>query len=89
VIVIEFQSRDPDLAAKVANSIAENYLVLQQNAPAGPGQGRGQCYRAKSTICARKVADAGNRGWRISVPSPAVRRHTNNTTLSKPSRWAS
>src|ERR1700761_5141201 len=32
VIVIEFQSRDPDLAAKVANSIAENYLVLQQNA---------------------------------------------------------
>src|SRR3954452_13236166 len=28
VIVIEFQSRDPDLAAKVANSIAENYLVL-------------------------------------------------------------
>src|SRR6202171_6541535 len=28
VVVIEFQSRDPDLAAKVANSIAENYLVL-------------------------------------------------------------
>src|ERR1700761_9024570 len=32
VIVIEFQSRDPDLAARVANSIAEGYLVLQQDA---------------------------------------------------------
>jgi polysaccharide biosynthesis transport protein len=28
VIVIEFQSRDPELAARVANSIAEGYLVL-------------------------------------------------------------
>src|SRR3979411_2383532 len=32
VIVIEFQSRDPELAARVANSIAEGYLVLQQGA---------------------------------------------------------
>ncbi len=32
VIVVEFQSRDPDLAAQVANSIAEGYLVLQQAA---------------------------------------------------------
>ncbi len=32
VIVVEFQSRDPDLAARVANSIAEGYLVLQQDA---------------------------------------------------------
>ena len=32
VIVIEFQSRDPELAARVANAIAEGYLVLQQNA---------------------------------------------------------
>jgi polysaccharide biosynthesis transport protein len=32
VIVVEFQSRDPDLAARVANSVADGYLVLQQNA---------------------------------------------------------
>src|SRR3954451_5465478 len=32
VIVIEFQSRDPELAVRVANSIAEGYLVLQQDA---------------------------------------------------------
>src|SRR6201987_4269876 len=30
VIVVEFQSQDPDLAARVANSIAEGYLGLQQ-----------------------------------------------------------
>ncbi|MBJ7402814.1 MAG: lipopolysaccharide biosynthesis protein, partial [Bradyrhizobium sp.] len=30
VIVVEFQSADPELAARVANSIADGYLVLQQ-----------------------------------------------------------
>src|SRR5215213_4096413 len=30
VIVIEFQSRDPELAARVTNSIADGYLALQQ-----------------------------------------------------------
>src|ERR1700744_598830 len=32
VVVIEFQSHDPDLAARVANSIADNYLIVQQDA---------------------------------------------------------
>src|SRR6185295_1611118 len=32
VISIEFQSADPELAAKVANAVAENYLAFQQNA---------------------------------------------------------
>jgi succinoglycan biosynthesis transport protein ExoP len=32
VISIEFQSADPELAAKVANAVAENYLSFQQNA---------------------------------------------------------
>src|SRR3982075_3492939 len=32
VIVIEFQSSDSELAARVANSIADGYLVLQQGA---------------------------------------------------------
>ncbi len=30
VIVIEFQSEDPDLAANVANAVADGYLMLQQ-----------------------------------------------------------
>jgi uncharacterized protein involved in exopolysaccharide biosynthesis/Mrp family chromosome partitioning ATPase len=32
VIAIEFESQDPELAAKVANAVAEGYLVLQQAA---------------------------------------------------------
>jgi uncharacterized protein involved in exopolysaccharide biosynthesis len=32
VIAIEFQSEEPELAAKIANTIAENYLVVQQQA---------------------------------------------------------
>src|SRR4029078_3884857 len=32
VIVVHFQSTDPELAARVANSIAEGYLVLEQAA---------------------------------------------------------
>src|SRR5205085_4222977 len=30
VVVVEFQSRDPELAARIANSIADGYLVQQQ-----------------------------------------------------------
>jgi uncharacterized protein involved in exopolysaccharide biosynthesis len=32
VIAIEFESQDPELAAQVANAVAEGYLVLQQTA---------------------------------------------------------
>ncbi len=32
VIAIEFRSEDPDLAARVANAVAENFLVVQQAA---------------------------------------------------------
>jgi uncharacterized protein involved in exopolysaccharide biosynthesis len=42
VIVIEFQSRDPELAARVANSIAEGYLVLQQDARQQQAKSAGQ-----------------------------------------------
>src|ERR1700726_5225473 len=42
VVVIEFQSRDPDLAARVANSIAESYLVFQQGARQQQAKSAGQ-----------------------------------------------
>src|SRR3981189_2738273 len=42
VIFIEFQSRDPELAARVANSIAEGYLVLQQTARQEQARSAGQ-----------------------------------------------
>src|SRR5947209_4715307 len=61
VIVIEFQSRDPDLAAKVANSIAENYLVLQQNARQEQAKAAGQWLSGEIDNLRRKVADAESR----------------------------
>src|SRR5436190_15220994 len=42
VIVVEFQSRDPEFAAQIANSIAERYLVLQQSARQDQARSAGQ-----------------------------------------------
>src|ERR1700704_3145103 len=61
VIVIEFQSRDPDLAAKVANSIAENYLVLQQNARQEKAKSASQWLSGEIESLRKKVAEAESR----------------------------
>jgi succinoglycan biosynthesis transport protein ExoP len=42
VMVIEFQSYDPDLAARVANSIADGYLTMQQGARQNQAKSAGQ-----------------------------------------------
>ena len=42
VIAIEFQSKDPELAARVANTIAETYLTLQQVAKQDQARAAGQ-----------------------------------------------
>ncbi len=82
VIVIEFQSRDPELAARVANSIAEGYLVLQQDAR----QQQAKSARPVAVRRDRRPAQEGrrsrDRASRISVPSRACFVGTNNTTLS-------
>src|SRR3954469_1597973 len=61
VIVVEFQSRDPDLAARVANSIADNYLVLQQNARQEQAKAAGQWLSGEIDNLRKKVADAESR----------------------------
>src|SRR3954471_21616837 len=81
VIVIEFQSRDPDLAAKVANSIAENYLVLQQNARQEQAKAAGQWPSGEIDNLRRKVADAESRVEDFRSKS-SLFVGTNNTTLS-------
>src|SRR5437667_1162834 len=58
VIVIEFQSRDPELAARVANSIADGYLVLQQNARQEPAKSASQSLSGEIDNLRKKVADA-------------------------------
>ncbi len=81
VIVIEFQSRDPDLAAQVANSIAEGYLVLQQNARQQQARAAGQWLSGEIDNLRRKVADAESRVEDFRSKS-SLFVGTNNTTLS-------
>src|SRR5258708_4022516 len=58
VIVVEFQSRDPELAARVANSIAEGYLVLQQNARQEQAKAASQCLSGEIDNLRKKVSEA-------------------------------
>src|SRR3978361_2395702 len=80
-IVSEFQWRDPDLAAKVANSIAENYLVLQQNARQEQAKAAGQWLSGEIDNLRKKVADAESRVEDFRSKS-SLFVGTNNTTLS-------
>src|SRR5665213_628809 len=81
VIVIEFQSRDPELAAKVANSIADGYLVLQQNARQEQAKAAGQWLSGEIDNLRKKVADAESRVEDFRSKS-SLFVGTNNTTLS-------
>jgi len=81
VIVIEFQSRDPELAARVANSIAEGYLVLQQGARQDQAKSASQWLSGEIDSLRKKVAEAESRVEDFRSKSNLFV-GTNNTTLS-------
>ncbi|WP_213772576.1 exopolysaccharide transport family protein [Bradyrhizobium sp. dw_78] len=81
VVVIEFQSQDPDLAARVANSIADGYLVLQQNARQEQAKAASQWLSGEIDNLRKKVADAESRVEDFRSKS-SLFVGTNNTTLS-------
>jgi uncharacterized protein involved in exopolysaccharide biosynthesis/Mrp family chromosome partitioning ATPase len=81
VIVVEFQARDPELAAKVANSIAEGYLVLQQNARQEQARSASQWLSGEIENLRNKVSDAEARVEDFRSKSNLFV-GTNNTTLS-------
>jgi uncharacterized protein involved in exopolysaccharide biosynthesis len=81
VIVVEFQSRDPDLAARVANSIADGYLVLQQNAHQEQARAASQWLSGEIDKLRTKVSDAEARVEDFRSRSNLFV-GTNNTTLS-------
>src|SRR5437868_6288239 len=81
VIVIEFQSRDPELAARVANSIAEGYLVLQQGARQQQAKSAGQWLSGEIEDLRKKVADAESRVEDFRSKS-SLFMGTNNTSLA-------
>lgn len=81
VIVVEFQSRDPELAARVANSIAEGYLVLQRSARQEQAKSAGQWLSGEIDSLRKKVAEADSRVEDFRSKS-SLFVGTNNTTLS-------
>lgn len=81
VIAVEFQSSDPELAAKVANSIAEGYLVLQQRAKQEQAKSASEWLSTEIDSLRRKVADAETRAEEFRSKSDLFI-GTNNTTLS-------
>jgi succinoglycan biosynthesis transport protein ExoP len=81
VIVIEFQSRDPELAARVANSIAEGYLVMQQAARQQQAKSASQWLSGEIDNLRNKVMEAESRVEDFRSKS-SLFVGTNNTTLS-------
>ncbi len=81
VVVVEFQSRDPELAARVANLIAEGYLVLQQGARQAQAKSASQWLAGEIESLRKKVADAESRVEDFRSKS-SLFVGTNNTTLS-------
>jgi len=81
VIVVEFQSRDPDLAAKVANSIADGYLVLQQDARQDQAKVASQWLSSKIDELRKTVAEDEAKVEDFRSKSNLFV-GTNNTTLS-------
>jgi exopolysaccharide transport family protein len=58
VISVEFQSADPDLAARVANSVADNYLGFQQVARQEQTRAAGRWLGGEIDVLRKRVAEA-------------------------------
>ena len=58
VISIEFQSSDPEFAAKVANTIADTYLSLQQSARRDQTRAAGKWLSGEIDVLRAKVSEA-------------------------------
>jgi polysaccharide biosynthesis transport protein len=81
VIAIEFASADPDLAAKVANAIAEAYLSLQQSARQDQTRSASQWLGGEIETLRARVAEAEAKVEDFRSKSNLFV-GTNNTTLS-------
>jgi uncharacterized protein involved in exopolysaccharide biosynthesis/Mrp family chromosome partitioning ATPase len=81
VISIEFQSADPELAARAAEAVAEGYLRLQQTAKQDQTRAAGQWLSGELEKLRSKVAEAESKAEQFRSKSNLFV-GTNNTTLS-------
>jgi succinoglycan biosynthesis transport protein ExoP len=81
VIVIDFLSEDPELAARVANTIADSYLQLQRKVKQEQAQNAGQVLAGQIDILRKKVVEAESKVEAYRAKSGLLVGN-NNTTLS-------
>jgi succinoglycan biosynthesis transport protein ExoP len=81
VITVEFQSADPLLAAKIVNTIAADYLKLQQRAKQDDNRATSQWLASEITVLRQKVADAEDKAEKFRARNNLFV-GTNNTSLS-------
>jgi succinoglycan biosynthesis transport protein ExoP len=81
VIVIDFLSEDPELAAQVANAIADGYLQLLQKVNQDQAQTAGQVLSGQIDTLRKKVVDAEAKVEAYRAKSNLLVGN-NNTTLS-------
>ena len=81
VIVIEFQSLDPALAARVANAVAERYLQLQQAVRQDQAKAAGLWLAGEIDNLRRKVVEAEAKAEEFRARTNLFV-GTNNTSLS-------
>src|SRR5262245_3688971 len=81
VIAIEFQSADPELAAKIANTVAETYLSLQQVVKQDQARSAGQWLSGELEKLRTKVSEAEAKVEAFRAKSNLFV-GTNNTSLS-------
>jgi polysaccharide biosynthesis transport protein len=81
VIVIEFQSWDPMLAAKITNAIANTYLRMEQNLRLDQARGANQWLAGEIEQLRRRVADAEAKAETFRSRTNLLV-GTNNTTLN-------
>src|SRR5271170_3315166 len=81
VIDIDFLSEDPELAARVANAIAEGYLVRQREAKQEQARSAGEWLSGEIESMRKKVEDAESKVEDFRAKAGLLI-GTNNTTLS-------
>jgi len=81
VIVIGFESENPELAARVANTIAEVYLTMQKDAKREQTRAAGQWLAGEIEKLRKRVAEAESRAEAYRSKANLLV-GTNNTTLS-------
>jgi len=81
VIAVEFQSADPELAARVSNAIADNFLVFQQTTRQDQTRAAGRWLSGEIDNLRTKVAEAESKVEEFRSKANLFV-GTNNTTLS-------